>query len=191
MDEISLALTIAIAIVLILLITCGKKDKSYDEVPMYRSTCSDSPRHYGLVYKPAPSRQEPLYRSNFTPKREGAVSSPSKNHNKPTKPNQSSKPKKMSYEDLDVVEYGSWNDMTQAIGLEPEIFESQAQYNKDFNGGSLGPAHIAERSDDNDVVTWVGLKRPNYQATHADETARVVHSQLPEQLPKSSYFLIG
>jgi hypothetical protein len=178
MDEISLALTIAIAIILILLITCGKKNKSDNEVPMYRQAAT--------VYKPTPTgyrQAATVYKPTSSPRK----SSP------PVivVPNNSSKSKNPSYENLDVVKYGSWNDMTQAIGLEPEIFESQAQYNKDFNGGSLGPAHVAERSDDNDVVTWVGLKRPNYQATYADETARVVHSQLPEQLPKSSYFLIG
>jgi hypothetical protein len=50
---------------------------------------------------------------------------------------------------------------------------------------------MSTRSDDNDVVSWVGLRRPKYDQVYAQPDARVVHSDYPDQMPTATSYVLG
>jgi hypothetical protein len=85
--------------------------------------------------------------------------------------------------------YSDYNSVMQHIGLEPEIYESHANYSSDMNRLSLGPSTLSERTDPNDVVPWRGLRRTRYEV-YADENARVEQSETPDQMPTRSSYCI-
>jgi len=97
---------------------------------------------------------------------------------------QESKIKKQYNAVADNLEaYDGYNAVVQYAALEPEIFESQKEYTENL-GMTSGASALSTRSDPNDVVTWVGLRRPDYHSVYAGSDARVVHSEYPDQLYK-------
>jgi hypothetical protein len=85
--------------------------------------------------------------------------------------------------------YSDYNSVMQYIGLEPEIYESHANYSSDMNRLVLGPSTLSERTDSNDTVPWIGLRRTKYEV-FADENARVEQSETPDQMPTRSSYCI-
>ena len=85
--------------------------------------------------------------------------------------------------------YSDYNSVMQHIGLEPEIYESHANYSADMNRLSLGPSTLSERTDSNDTVPWIGPRRTKYEV-FADENARVEQSETPDQMPTRSSYCI-
>lgn len=85
--------------------------------------------------------------------------------------------------------YSDYNSVMQYIGLEPEIYESHANYSADMNRLSLGPSTLAERTDPNDTVPWMGLRRTRYEV-YADENSRVESSETPDQMATRSVYCI-
>ena len=85
--------------------------------------------------------------------------------------------------------YSDYNSVMQHIGLEPEIYESHANYSSDMNRLALGPSTLSERTDPSDVVPWIGLRRTRYEV-YADEDARVEHSETPDQMATRATYCI-
>jgi hypothetical protein len=77
--------------------------------------------------------------------------------------------------------YSDFGTFAQFIALEPEVFESHANYTTDMNRMSLGPSTLSERSDPNDLHKWT-VRPPDYSAVYADENARTEHSEIPDQM---------
>lgn len=76
----------------------------------------------------------------------------------------------------DVIGYSDWSEMTSAMSVEPEVFASHQSYVND-NTESAGTASWrSERDDPNDVVPWVGLRRPMYDVG-SNSTSRVEESE--------------
>ena len=85
--------------------------------------------------------------------------------------------------------YSDYNSVMQHIGLEPEIYESHANYSSDMNRLLLGPSTLSERTDPSDVVPWIGLRRTRYEV-YADENARVEQSETPDQMATRAVYCI-
>jgi hypothetical protein len=90
-----------------------------------------------------------------------------------------------------VVSYDDYNELAQYMSVDPEVYESHARYTADMNRGTSGPSMMAERDDPNDVVPWVGLRKPKYQDVYASPEARQEHSEIPDQMRKNTYYILG
>lgn len=163
MDNVTLALSVSIAVVLVLLYSCwGKKPKKNKQ-----SCNKPNPAHHDL---------------------------PSSIQNKSdTGTGLKNAEARARYDTLrnNLTGYDDYGQVAQYMSLEPEVFESHDQYSNDMNRLSLGPSTMAERSDPNDVVPWVGLRRPDYKSTSASSGARVEHSEIPDQQYDQKVFSIG
>jgi hypothetical protein len=82
---------------------------------------------------------------------------------------------------MDVeIDSSDYESALKNMVLEPELIAQQEKFSKELMhrvGGTSSRNPV--RDDDQNVVPWVGLKRPQYQKINAnDETARVVPSEL-------------
>jgi hypothetical protein len=69
---------------------------------------------------------------------------------------------KKQYEDLKGAEYDDYNSLVQYMSLESDVFTSHDSYTREMDRTTTGPSNMAERSDPNDTVPWIGLRRINY-----------------------------
>lgn len=164
MDNVALALSVSIAVVLVLLVSCWDKKPKKQAQQQARGRA---------VYRDLSSGSVQQRSDTGT----GLKNANARNRYDNLRDNMS------GYED-----YGQ---VAQYMSLEPEVFESHEQYSEDMNRLSLGPSSMAERSDPNDVVPWVGLRRPDYKSASASEGARVEHSEIPDQQYDQKVFSIG
>jgi hypothetical protein len=82
-------------------------------------------------------------------------------------------------------------DVIQSMSLEPGVIESHNRFIKDVHHRTTGASAETVRDDSNDVVPWIGLRRPKYNAgAFATSGARVEHSESPEQMPQYTPFCI-
>jgi hypothetical protein len=96
------------------------------------------------------------------------------------------------YRDLkDLNGYDDYNQVVQYMSVDPEVYASHELYATDMNRSASGPSMLAERDDPNDVVPWVGLRRPKYREVYASETARQEHSERPDQMRENNTYCIG
>jgi hypothetical protein len=96
------------------------------------------------------------------------------------------------YEDLkDLAGYDDYNQVAQYMSVEPEVFESHSMYTADMNRSTSGPSMLSERDDPNDVVPWVGLRKPRYRDVYASGAARQEHSEHPSQMRENTSYCIG
>jgi hypothetical protein len=93
------------------------------------------------------------------------------------------------YNDLANMDgYNDYADVTKYQSLDPEVFESHDNYADQIGVSNNGASNLAVRSDPNDVVPWVGLRRPDYHSIYAGKDARVVHSEYADQqFAKTTY----
>jgi hypothetical protein len=92
-----------------------------------------------------------------------------------------------------VVQANGYDDYSQAMqymALEPEVYDSHASYSFDVGVANRGASTLTIRSDPNDAVGWVGLRRPDYQSVYAACDARVDHSEYPDQMPARTHFIL-
>jgi hypothetical protein len=93
------------------------------------------------------------------------------------------------YANLTGANYDDYNQTIQYMSLDPEVFTSHVQYDKDMDRTTTGPSAMAERSDPNDVVPWVGIRRIDYDVP-LSSNARVEPSEFPDQpMPQTNYTL--
>ncbi len=85
-----------------------------------------------------------------------------------------------------MASYGSYEDVMKYEALEPSIFESHHQYTKDIGNFNLGPGKLAERSDSNDLVKHIGVRRADYYGVNLDDSARQVPSEIQDQMPRQN-----
>ena len=96
------------------------------------------------------------------------------------------------YNDLkDLAGYDDYNQVVQYMSVDPEVYDSHDLYASDMNRSTSGPSMLSERDDPNDVVPWVGLRRPKYRDVYASDTARQEHSEKPEQMRENTSYCIG
>lgn len=91
------------------------------------------------------------------------------------------------------LQNASFDDYSQVAmyqSLEPEVFASHDSFAGSIGIANKGASTMTIRSDPNDIVNWVGLRRPKYHDAYADESARTVHSENPDQLYESKGFLL-
>ncbi len=87
--------------------------------------------------------------------------------------------------------YEDYNSVAQAISVEPDVHESHAKYSKDMSRSASGASTLSVRDDPNDIVPWIGLRKPKYQEVYAMPGARVVHSEHPDQMRVASHYTVG
>lgn len=165
MDNVALALSVSIAVVLVLLYSCWGKSSKKGRRGQSCSRSHSAPRDLPSSIQQTSDTGTGLLNANARDR----------------------------YDTLrnNLSGYSDYGQVAQYMSLEPEVFESHDQYSNDMNRLSLGPSNMAERSDPNDVVPWVGLRRPDYQSTSASAGARVEHSEIPDQQYAQKTFSIG
>ena len=87
--------------------------------------------------------------------------------------------------------YDDYNSVAQYMSIEPEVYDSQAKYTKDMGRSTSGASMLPVRDDPNDVVPWVGLRKPKYRDVYSSEGARQDHSEIPDQMRVNSFYCIG
>ena len=96
------------------------------------------------------------------------------------------------YRDLkDLNGYDDYNQVVQYMSVDPEVYASHELYATDMDRSTSGPSMLAERDDPNDVVPWVGLRRPKYRDVYASGTARQEHSERPDQMRENASYCVG
>lgn len=164
MDNIVIALSVAIAIVVIMLLSCW--DRKADQKP--RRVADSHPRRK-IIRPVVDNGQKSKYGT-------GLLNKQANNR----------------YADLaNLAEYSDFNSVAQYMSVEPEVYESHARYSTDMGSSTSGPSMLPERDDPNDVVPWVGLRRPKYQDAYAAPDARQEHSEIPDQMPTGNTYIIG
>ena len=97
---------------------------------------------------------------------------------------------KRNYEDLKKIDgYKDYNEVIKYASLEPSVFDSHQNYSNELGITNTGASAMAVRSDPNDVVQWVGLRRPDYSASSMGDV-RTDHSEFPDQMRENSNYLI-
>ena len=86
--------------------------------------------------------------------------------------------------------YDDYSQVTQLVGLEPEVFQSHAEYTADLNRSTSGASSMSIRSDDGYFIPFVGLRRPDLQSITPSSDARVTSSQDPAQMPTETPYCI-
>ncbi len=98
----------------------------------------------------------------------------------------------MRYTNLkNMTKYDDYNSLIQYMALEPEIFKSQDLYTTDMNRSTSGASMLGERDDPNDVVPWLGLRKPKYQEAYVMPGARQETSENPDQMRPPTYYVVG
>ena len=91
----------------------------------------------------------------------------------------------------DLDGYDDYNSVAQYMSIEPEVYDSQAKYTKDMGRSTSGASMLPVRDDPNDVVPWVGLRKPKYRDVYSSDGARQDHSEIPDQMRVNSFYCIG
>ena len=121
-------------------------------------------------------------------------SSCSKNKHKSHKRNKSCRDGMTSSNDLSnsdgVNEFENYNDLIKHESLDPAVFKSHDSYAMELGDVTRGASALSVRSDPNDIVPWVGLRRPNYHDVYTGEDARQDSSESPDQMYKQSHYML-
>lgn len=172
MDNVVVALGLGIAIVAVLLMSCWKGGKK-----SYESSCSgmESTQQVAQSSKQVPGDKADFGWSGLSTTGTGVIN----------------RELAQQYKDLkDVSQYGDYGSLTQLMALEPEVFESNAEYNSSMNRSTSGPSTMTVRSDSADIINWRGLRRPDYQSVYSASDARVTSSQYIDQMPAATRYLV-
>ena len=160
MEHAELALCIAIVIVLILLFSCWKPNKG--------SGCDvDWDDMEGFKH----SRQHVAHVDHDD-----------------LHPNQRMKERVRSVSK--VVGYDNYGDAAEAMSLDQSVYASHNEFAKAANKSTAGPSALSERSDDQDIIPRVGLRKIDYYSTHSDSSARVDHSEFVQSMPEKTKFTL-
>lgn len=88
----------------------------------------------------------------------------------------------------DLSGYEDYSNVIKYQALDPEVFESHESYGDQIGVANNGASNLAVRSDPNDVVPWMGLRRPDYHSIYAGADSRVEHSEYADQMfPRTTY----
>lgn len=81
-----------------------------------------------------------------------------------------------------------YSERMQNEALEESVFASHNEYTRDMDRLTSGPSALSERTDDVNLVPFVGLRRPDYDSVRIDPAARQIPSVYPEQMgSRTSY----
>jgi hypothetical protein len=96
------------------------------------------------------------------------------------------------YKELaDLVSYDDYNSVAAFMSVEPSVYESHARYSDDMGRSTSGASMLPVRDDPNDVVPWMGLRKPKYQDAYVQSGARQEHSEIPDQMRTATSYVIG
>jgi hypothetical protein len=90
----------------------------------------------------------------------------------------------------ETLNYEDYSDFIKDVSLDPEIYKSHQIYTDDVDGSVSGSSVNSERSDDNNPVPFVGLRRPDYRGVPIGRDARTETSEYTDSLPRSTNFLL-
>lgn len=162
MDNVVLALSVAVAVIVVLLLSCwDSKDKKKD-------TRQPAPRS-------RPQRALPAVRN------ESDWGTGVANRNSRARFNDLSK----------LSGYDDYSEVAQYMSVEPEVYESHNRFTSDMGRSTSGASMLPVRDDPNDVVPWVGLRKPKYQEVFVSPYARQEHSESPDQMRVASMYCVG
>lgn len=162
MDNVVVALGLGIAVVAVMLMSCWKGND-----------CAEG-------FAASPSTQKPGDIADFGWSGESTSGTGVINRSLATQ-----------YKDLkNLSEYGDYGSVTQLMALEPEVFDSNAEYNASMNRSTSTASTMTVRSDNADIINWRGLRRPDYQSVYSASDARVTSSQYIDQFPAQTRYLI-
>jgi hypothetical protein len=163
MDTVSIGLGIAIVVIVVLVFSC-RRDNRKRQQNKVSGSCNSAP-----VNQVAVGESTEGFESNTTASTGSAVLA-----------------KQLNDQYSDLINTGSsdndWSASTQYMALEPEVFASQKDYNANMAGSIVGSSMMSVRDDPNDIVSWVGLRRPQYRDVYSGEGSRTVSSETPDQM---------
>lgn len=163
MDNVVLSLSVAVAAIAILLLSCWDSKKK--KTP--KSEDNSAPVLKSTQGQPPPERSEwgtGVQNTEFRDR----------------------------YKDLtNLLAYDDYNAVAQYMSVEPEVYESHSRYSKDMGSSTSGASMLPVRDDPNDVVPWVGLRKPRYHEAYANPGARQEHSEIPDQMRGNSFYCVG
>ena len=90
----------------------------------------------------------------------------------------------------DLNGYDDYNQVVQYMALEPDVYESHAQYTSDMGRGTTGASMMSERDDPNDVVPWVSFFKPRYRDVYSGEGSRQESSEDPSQMRENNHYIL-
>lgn len=93
--------------------------------------------------------------------------------------------------DDDIGEGEPWQEAIRQMGLEQSVLDSHNAFVKDRSRSTTGASNQSVREYDNDVVPWVGLRRPRYEKLTIGSSARTVPSEYADQLPNAKAFVLN
>ncbi len=96
------------------------------------------------------------------------------------------------YKDLaNLAGYDDYNSVAQYMSIEPEVYESHSRYADDMGRSTSGASMLPVRDDPQDVVPWVGLRKPRYHEVYSGAGARQEHSEIPDQMRSSTSYCLA
>jgi hypothetical protein len=166
MDNVPVALGLAVLVVLYLLMQC------WDDRQQVPARGCDKKPHVIVL-------------------REGMTSAEAEADNQRSDSGQGVINRQLQAQENDLAnleEYDDFSAVAKYQALEPEVYESHEQYADQLGISNSGASNMTVRSDPNDVVNWVGLRRPDYHSTYAKSDARQVHSEFADQMFARTYY---
>jgi hypothetical protein len=85
---------------------------------------------------------------------------------------------------------GDYSDVVMQMALEPSVLKSHQQFITDTSANTSGASPMSVRDDDNNLVPWVGIRRPEFNV-YVDPNARTVPTEMPYQMPDNSRYYKG
>lgn len=82
-----------------------------------------------------------------------------------------------------------WQESLQVLGLDPEVMEQHKEFIYNSSRISTGASSMPTREYDQDVVNFVGLRRPNYNVP-IGPASRVVPTEEADQMPQATRYLL-
>ena len=73
-------------------------------------------------------------------------------------------------------------------GIDSSVVESHREFTDETQHRTTGASVETVRDDPNDIVPWIGLRRPDYHGVFADKDARVTHSEDPRQMSSAGKY---
>lgn len=93
--------------------------------------------------------------------------------------------------ELNITDPGGYQETIKNMSLEPNVHRSHKRFTKDVHRRTTGASVHSLRDDPNDVVPWIGLRRPRYRTqAQSQHGSRTVHSEHPIQMRENRPFVL-
>jgi hypothetical protein len=169
METVVVALGVAIVVVAVLLMSCWKSNKK-KSVRRAASTCQD-----GLSNTNTNGGNPDQGWNGYSDTGTGKINRQLANQYS---------------NEQNLTGYDGWNQVAQYSALEPEVYQSHAEFTDGINYSTSGASSMSIRSDSTTINPWQGLRRPDYASVYPSADARVDSSQYVDQFDSATRYLL-